>query len=200
MLCFKPKTKNIMKELIEIQKRLNAPKNQFNRFGNYHYRSCEDILSALKPLLTEYKCSITLTDRIDYIGTRYYIVAMAKLTNESGESESVTAYAREEEPKKGMDAAQVTGACSSYARKYALNGLFAIDDTKDPDTMDNRSDNQTKPANGAFTLEIKKRIEQTLTIDALKALWGEFPHLQKNQEFTAAFTARKDVIMANNKS
>jgi hypothetical protein len=118
-------------KLSEIQQKLKAPKNQRNNFGNYEYRSCEDILNALKPLLGG--AVILLADEIIQIGTRYYVKATATIM-EGSESISIPAYAREEETKKGMDGAQVTGAASSYARKYALNGLFAIDDTKDSDT------------------------------------------------------------------
>lgn len=119
-------------KLLLIQKSLKAPKNQFNNFGKYHYRSCEDILEALKPLLND--CVLTVTDEVIMIGNRYYIKATAKLSDSTGEENCVSAYAREEESKKGMDGAQVTGSASSYARKYALNGLFLIDDTKDADS------------------------------------------------------------------
>lgn len=123
-----------MKELINIQAGLKAPKDKRNTFGGYNYRSCESILEAVKPLLKTEACTLTINDDIVQVGERYYIKATATLRNSSGESVSATALAREEETKKGMDGAQVTGAASSYARKYALNGLFAIDDTKDPDT------------------------------------------------------------------
>lgn len=123
-----------MKELINIQSFLKAPKDKRNTFGGYNYRSCESILEAVKPLLKAEACTLTINDDIVQVGERYYIKATATLRNSSGESVSATALAREEETKKGMDGAQVTGAASSYARKYALNGLFAIDDTKDPDT------------------------------------------------------------------
>lgn len=122
-----------MKELIEIQKELKAPKNQENRFGGYKYRSAEDILEAAKKILPQKGCYLTITDTIEMIGNRVYVVATATLTNNEGQSVSTKAYAREEETKKGMDAAQITGSASSYARKYALNGLFCIDDTRDPD-------------------------------------------------------------------
>lgn len=122
------------KKLVNIQSRLKAPKGQRNTFGNYNYRSCEDILEAVKPLLKEYDCSLTISDEVVLIGDRFYIKAIARLKDEeSGEETVVSAYAREEESKKGMDGSQITGAASSYARKYALNGLFAIDDTKDSD-------------------------------------------------------------------
>lgn len=122
-----------MNKLIKIQKELKAPKGQFNKFGNYKYRSCEDILEAVKPLCAEEGVQLTISDEIVMIGDRYYVKATATVTDGS-ESASVTAYAREEETKKGMDSSQITGATSSYARKYALNGLFCIDDTKDADT------------------------------------------------------------------
>lgn len=130
-----------MKILNTIQKELNAPKSQRNNFGNYNYRSCEDILSAVKPLLGD--ATLLLSDEIVLIGERYYVKATA--TFKEGKDEiSVSAYAREDASKKGMDLSQLTGSCSSYARKYALNGLFCIDDTKDADTQDNTS--QSKPA------------------------------------------------------
>ncbi|ENO4254161.1 ERF family protein [Escherichia coli] len=121
----------LYKKLWTIQQTLNAPKNQRNNFGGYSYRSAEDILEAVKPLLQN--ITLTLNDEIVLIGDRYYVKATATLSD--GEDViAVTAYAREEESKKGMDASQLTGATSSYARKYALNGLFCIDDAKDPDT------------------------------------------------------------------
>ena len=123
----------IYEKLGAIQQALNAPKSQFNSFGNYKYRSCEDVLGAVKPLLSEYKCVLLLKDDLDSIGSRIYIKATATLVDcdKSEDSVTVTAFAREEETKKGMDASQVTGAASSYARKYALNGLFCIDDNKE---------------------------------------------------------------------
>jgi len=123
-------------KLNEIQKKLKANKGQRNSFGNYNYRSCEDILEAVKPLLGE--ATLVISDRVVLIGERYYIKATATLTDKT-ESVTGTAYAREPAEKKGMDLAQITGATSSYARKYALNGLFCIDDTKDADTMNNTS-------------------------------------------------------------
>lgn len=131
----------MIEELKRIQKELKAPKNQYNAFGKYKYRSCEDILEAVKPLLGN--TVLTLTDEIVNIGNRYYVKATAELWDTQG-SYRITAYAREAELKKGMDEAQITGSASSYARKYALNGLFLIDDTKDSDTMDNGSTNKGK--------------------------------------------------------
>ena len=129
----------IYEKLIQIQSELKAPKGQYNNFGKYKYRNCEDILEAVKPLLKKQGLAILLNDEVVTIGTRYYIKATATITD--GESKiEVNAEAREEESKKGMDGSQVTGASSSYARKYALNGLFAIDDTKDSDTTNSGSD------------------------------------------------------------
>lgn len=160
-----------MKELIAIQSELNAPKGQYNKFGQYYYRSCEDILAAVKPLLLKNECTLTLSDEVkeigspyhlhqqtrdtkkneiledlDFNGTRFYIEATATLTNKEGESVSVKAYAREETIKKGMDGAQISGASSSYARKYALNGLFAIDDVKDADATNTHGKEAPKSA------------------------------------------------------
>lgn len=123
-----------MKELIVIQSKLKAPKSQFNKFGGYKYRKAEDILEAVKPLLNKQKCTLTITDDIVMVGNRIYVKATATIKNEKGEFETTTGWAREEETKKGMDGSQITGASSSYARKYALNGLFAIDDNADSDT------------------------------------------------------------------
>lgn len=126
---------NIYKKLMLVQSKLKAPKNQYNSFGKYSYRSCEDILEGLKPLLNEVEAIITLNDEVVNIGERFYIKAIATFIDiATGEKVEVSALAREDETKKGMDSAQVTGSVSSYARKYALNGLFAIDDTKDSDS------------------------------------------------------------------
>lgn len=127
----------IYEKLSAIQQALQAPKSQFNSFGGYKYRSCEDVLSAVKPLLAENKCVLLLNDSIEEVGGRIYVKATATLKDVATLPETqeitVSAFAREEESKKGMDASQVTGAASSYARKYALNGLFCIDDIKDSD-------------------------------------------------------------------
>jgi len=130
---------NISKKLMTIQSKLNAPKGQHNDFGHYDYRSNEDILNALKPLLLEQDTTIVQSDEMIQFGDRYYIKATSTISciNQGGDI-SNTAYARESETKKGMDAAQITGSASSYARKYSLNGLFAIDDSRDADTTDNR--------------------------------------------------------------
>jgi hypothetical protein len=125
----------IQEILSNIQKELKAPKNQFNSFGNYHYRNCEDIIEAIKPLLPD-GAYVVIRDSIEMIGTRYYVKATAALSY-GGLEVDCDGYAREPESRKGMDESQITGATSSYARKYALNGLFLIDDTKDADSKDN---------------------------------------------------------------
>ena len=125
---------NVYEKLIAIQSELKAPKSQYNNFGKYAYRNCEDILEALKPILKEHKSTIYISDEIVTVLERFYVKATVTfIDSETGEKIINTAYAREEEDKKGMDGSQVTGSSSSYARKYALNGMFAIDDTKDSD-------------------------------------------------------------------
>jgi hypothetical protein len=125
---------SVKSKLLAVQSELKAPKGQFNSFGKYKYRSCEDILEAVKPLLVKHGLTMTISDKIEEYGGRVYVKSEVSLSgNSEGENWVVTAYAREEDVKKGMDASQVTGASSSYARKYALNGMFLIDDTKDSD-------------------------------------------------------------------
>ena len=140
----------IQEKLIAVQKELKAPKNQRNSFGGYNYRSCEDILESVKPLLVKEGLLLTLSDTMVEVGGRIYVKAIATVA--CGEEEiSTTAFAREEPEKKGMDASQITGAASSYARKYALNGLFCIDDTKDADAINThgKAENCEKPAENA---------------------------------------------------
>lgn len=140
--------KDIYTKLSHIQNELKAPKNQFNKFGNYKYRSCEDILEALKPLCAKYKATLIIYDEIVMIGDRYYVKAIAKLYDqETTDYIEAYAFARESQAKKGMDDSQVTGATSSYARKYALNGLFNIDDTKDFDTNEVHQQSNQKQGN-----------------------------------------------------
>lgn len=141
---------NVYAKLLSVQTMLKAPKSQYNAFGKYNYRNCEDILEAVKPLCKEVKALVYLTDDIVQVGERYYVQAKATFVDvESGSNICVFAFAREEETKKGMDGSQVTGASSSYARKYALNGLFDIDDTKDSDTTNThgKTPNSPSPAN-----------------------------------------------------
>ncbi len=132
----------IYEKLLNIQTELKVPKSQINDFGNYNYRSCEDILEAVKPFLKKEKCVLVINDEVQKIENRYYLKAVVTLIDvENGENIQASAFAREDETKKKMDGSQITGASSSYARKYALNGLFAIDDTKDSDAT-NQHDNK----------------------------------------------------------
>lgn len=149
-----------MKELQQIQTELKAPKSQFNKFGNYSYRSCEDICEAVKPLLAQYGCTLTISDDIVLIGEFTYVKATAMLKNSSGESESTTAFARHAADKKGMDDSQLTGSTSSYARKYALNGLFCIDDNKDSDATNQHGKGDTPPpqSKGIYNQPAKKTV------------------------------------------
>lgn len=223
-----------MKELIYIQKELKAPKGQYNNFGKYKYRSAEDILEAVKPLLNAQGCYITISDEIVELGGasevnryekidankgitektetqsigRIYIKATVTIVNSEAEKVSVSAYAREEFTKKGMDGAQITGSASSYARKYALNGMFAIDDTKDPDTRDNttppykppvqRAPAQRAPVQKAPTADelekIKNDAKMAVTISKDRAelikVWNAYPQF-KTAEWFKNLVAKK---------
>lgn len=136
---------SIYESLFRIQQKLKAPKNLYNSFGKYSYRSLESILEAVKPLLAEEKCTLMFRDEIELIGDRYYLRTTAILRNTENEIITSEAIAREDAEKKGMDGAQITGAASSYARKYAANALFAIDDTQDSDSVDNGPAPSTQP-------------------------------------------------------
>jgi hypothetical protein len=183
-----------MSKLLEIQHRLKAPKGQYNNFGKYKYRSCEDILEAVKPILHEVGCTLTLTDTIELIGDRYYIKATAWLKGEDTD-EVVTAYAREAETKTGMDASQITGTASSYARKYALNGLFCIDDTKDADTdeyaeqtrKDKKTATEQKPTKEVFDQNhplwqkaLDKMLQGKGSIKALQEVYSISPSVEES--------------------
>lgn len=133
----------LQEKLVAIQSELKAPKNQFNSFGKYNYRSCEDILEAVKPILAKYGCFMVICDEIVEVGGRIYVKATAVI-HDGEESISASAYAREAETKAGMDVSQITGSSSSYARKYALNGLFLIDDTKDADATNTHGKEEKK--------------------------------------------------------
>lgn len=138
--------KNVYTKLLTIQAELNVPKNAYNKFGGYNYRNCESILEAIKPFLKKYNVALLVTDALEQVGDRFYIKATAKLVDaESGESVENSAYAREPFDVKGMSPAQVTGASSSYARKYALGGLLALDDNKDPDTEEYHEQQKNAP-------------------------------------------------------
>ena len=172
-----------MKELIKIQSELNAPKSQKNTFWNYNYRSTEDIMSALKPLLLREECFLTVTDDIIQVGDRFYVKATATITK--GEiSVFTTAFAREPLERKWMDSAQVTGSTSSYARKYALSGLFAIDDEKDPDHSDNRKSEKLpqKKELGEYIDEIKSELDTNVIVTLAKEALELFKS-EKQQEW-----------------
>ena len=177
-----------MKELIEIQKTLKAPKGQLNKFGNYKYRSCEDILEALKPLLYENKCVLTINDDIVSVGSRVYVKATVILKNESGEEISTTAFAREEETKKGMDSSQITGSTSSYARKYALNGMFCIDDTKDSDAT-NTGDKQDDNYNIAI-----QEVNGAQSLAELTRIYNTYNMLQSNKVFVSKLSEKRKTL------
>lgn len=156
---------NIQEKLIEIQKELKAPKSQYNNFGKYSYRSAEDILEAVKPICHEQKCTITLSDEVKELNNGWvYITAIATLSDAES-SVSVQAHARESETRKGMDASQITGSSSSYARKYALNGLFAIDDTKDSDATNKGDSKQEVKNNGFITFQQRQELMNLATAE-----------------------------------
>lgn len=153
----------IHETLSKLITQLKAPKNLKNSFGNYSYRNAESIYEAVKPLLEKHKLSLVISDSIEAVGDRIYIKATATLTDSKGESVSATAYAREAFTKKGMDEAQITGSASSYARKYALGGLFLLDDNKDIDSLDNADTNASAPAKPKKTAkEYAQEVTQTL--------------------------------------
>lgn len=178
-----------MKELLQIQSELKAPKGQYNSFGKYKYRSCEDILEAVKPLCVKYGVILTLSDVIVQVGERYYIKATAKLMK-NVEEITVTAYAREAIEKKGMDDSQITGTASSYARKYALNGLFCIDDTKDADT-DEYAKTGKKDAKKSADKSDEKHQWREKVIEAAKAKGIEMSEVAKDYKLNANTTAER---------
>lgn len=152
-----------MEALRLIQQELKAPKGQYNSFGKYKYRSCEDIVEAVKPLLAKNGCQLTLSDDMVEIGGRVYVKATATITD-GKETEVVTAFAREPDQKKGMDESQITGTASSYARKYALNGLLLIDDTKDPDTDEYHQQITQNPAPQNPAPQVQKASEKQIAL------------------------------------
>lgn len=135
----------IYEKLLTVQTELKAPKSQYNPFGKYKFRSCEDILEALKPVLAKNKAAVFITDTVEMIGERYYVKAIVHFVDvETGDLITTTAFAREDEERKGFDGPQITGSSSSYARKYALNGMFDIDDTKDSDSTNTHEEEKPK--------------------------------------------------------
>lgn len=192
--------KNFHKKLNAIQVALKAPKGQYNSFGKYKYRSCEDILDALKPHLAETGLVLKITDDLIMIGERYYIKATAIITDGENQ-ESSNGFAREEESKKGMDGSQVTGASSSYARKYALNGLFCIDDNKDSDytnignsTKEESKAKPTEKAEAVSQTDLAKRVQTDVMvisdIDDLREYWKNHSEYHTNEELLKIFVAR----------
>lgn len=176
---------NINNKLATIQEKLKAEKSQYNSFGKYKYRSCEDILKAVKPLLKETATTLTLSDELSNIGERYYIKATARLCDGSNLIET-TAYAREEDTKKGMDGSQITGTASSYARKYALCGLFAIDDGIDSDKTNTGSAKTRKTVeptqeDGKIDFDEKdEEIKNAMTPEEVRKIYASIPKpLQK---------------------
>lgn len=164
------KEKTLASKLLNIQQELKAPKNQKNTFGGYNYRSCEDILEAVKPLLKKENLIMNITDELVYIGERYYIKATAILTDIDSSNQFINvAYAREEETKKGMDGSQITGTASSYARKYALNGLFLIDDQKDADTDEYQKQEEKKATDKQITI-----LEEKCTDEEIEKIYEKY--------------------------
>ena len=191
----------MLTKLLNVQAKLKAPKSQFNSFAKFNYRSCEDILEAVKPLLKEEGLLLVVSDELVQIGDRYYIKTTAKVTDGS-ESEEAVAFAREPEMKKGNDEPQITGTASSYARKYALNGLFLIDDTKDPDTDEYAK--QTKKAEtkaektSSYNLsfqEVREKLGELTTVEELNNYWKELGLSEKQANILKGdFAARKKAL------
>ena len=175
---------NLYQKLLAIQGELKCNKSQYNSFGKYSYRSCEDILEAVKSLLVKYQATIIITDEIKLIGDRYYVEAKVKFIDVvSGQFIENSALAREDENKKGMDLAQVTGSCSSYARKYALNGMFCIDDCKDADATNNGKEDNNKSHSQVDASARKLSDKQLARLYAIANKAGTDKDLVKQQVF-----------------
>lgn len=197
----------MIKNLSKIQNEMNVKKGRYNKFGGYYYRSCEDILQTAKEVCNKYGCYVNVTDSIEYIEGRFYVKATAKVVDiETGESEEATAFAREEDSKKGMDSAQLTGATSSYARKYALCGLFAIDDSIDNDSMNGEPEtkgkqqksaskqvaNQNNTGNNSNYLGVLlDEIKKATTYKHLGDIHKNNGQFHQNSEFMNALVVRK---------
>lgn len=205
----------MIKNLSKIQNEMNVKKGRYNKFGGYYYRSCEDILQTAKEVCDKYGCYVNVTDTIEYIEGRFYVKATAKVVDiETGESEKATAYAREEESKKGMDGAQLTGATSSYARKYALCGLFAIDDSIDSDSLNETQENEGKAANkkGSNPSSISQPdksqtqiailvgyVNDCTTVEQLSSLFKANQAYQSDSTFMNAISKKRAEIERSNK-
>jgi hypothetical protein len=194
-----------MEELIKIQSKLKAPKSKYNSFGKYNYRSLEDILEAAKPLLKETKCTLVIYDDLAMMGDWHYIKSVAVLTNSQGETAMGVGFAREDPTKAGMSMSQITGSSSSYARKYALNGLFLIDDTKDADTDEYKveSDAKAKKAKKAapatiVTSGLQAAIDECNAAknkDELMAVWNNHADLHSDKDFMLAMSTKKKEVV-----
>ena len=184
----------IHEQLRLLQAELKAPKSQYNSFGKYKYRNAEDILEALKPLAVKHGLTFTINDTLEAIGDRFYVRAEVTCTNDDSESVSVTAYAREEENKKGMDGSQVTGASSSYARKYALNGMLLIDDTKDADSMDNSQSTPKAKAKAQPQAEDTPKDIMSMAIEYIKG------QRDKKSAYEAIMAKYGEVLTDNQKA
>lgn len=179
---------NLIKKIASIQGELKAPKGQYNSFGKYKYRSCEDILEAVKPLLVKHQLLLTITDDIVVVGDRIYVKATVKITDGKNEVFN-SAFAREEETKKGMEGSQVTGASSSYARKYALNGMFCIDDTKDSDATNIHGNEQKSNIE-----KVIAEINGATTIEKLTEIHKANPDLHQEIAFMNALSSKKKTL------
>ena len=175
-----------LEKVNKIQTELNAPKSQRNNFGKYNYRSMEDINEAVKPLLAKYGLVMTITDELTLVGDRYYVKATASLIGANGDKLEATAYAREALSKKGMDESQITGSASSYARKYAANGLLAIDDSKDADFLNNNKEYtqkvNSKPKNTRAEAKPIQPKELPISEEDAKALQASMTLNKENAE------------------
>ena len=200
--------KNLIEKLVLIQSELKAPKGQRNNFGNYNYRSCEDILEAVKPHLKKHGLFLSITDELINVGNRYYVQATVLITD-GVDRWTTNGIAREEETKKGMDGSQITGASSSYARKYALNGMFGIDDAKDSDHTNQHDKPQTnipakpdlKQGEAVQMANLLKvafaEIEIAKDNERLKQIWGAYPMFQNDEQFKAALNLKKLTFKSN---
>ena len=200
--------KNLIEKLVVIQSELKAPKGQRNNFGNYNYRSCEDILEAVKPHLKKHGLFLSITDELINVGNRYYVQATVLITD-GVDRWTTNGIAREEETKKGMDGSQITGASSSYARKYALNGMFGIDDAKDSDHTNQHDKPQTnipskpdlKQGEAVQMANLLKvafaEIEIAKDNERLKQIWGAYPMFQSDEQFKAALNLKKLTFKSN---
>lgn len=196
-------------KLTTIQNELKVPKSKWNDFSKFNYRSCEDILEAVKPILLKHNCTLTITDSITECGGRIYVEATATLFDDEGIEHTAKAYAREADTKKGMDDSQITGSASSYARKYALAGLFLLDDGNDADSQDNRTeDNRTermKRNSSKFSIDFDSIREQCEMIDDIESLTDYYkqitagnPSAKQLESIKKIFSERRKKIQNGN--